>query len=263
VAAWKALQGGGDKLQPQALEQQLAAMQNELITLETHYTPDYPDVTKLKAEIEQVKKKIHDQESAPDSKAEAKAKAQPPSVEPPQIQQLRSQLRAYEEAIRAQTLAQQRVQEEIEVLKSRIQMSPVVEQQYKEITRDHQIAQDFYNDLLKKKNESEMATDLEQRQQGEQFVIMDPANLPERPSFPNRPLFALWGFGGGLGLGLSLAWLLEMRDKALRNEKDIEACLGLVTLARVPSLTVGEAKKRFRGADGSNLRLAKGHAKGF
>ena len=262
VGSWKALQEGGvDKPQPQTLEQQLTAMQNALTTLEPEYTPDHPDIVKLKAEIEQLKKKIQDSKAAPPPKVEVAA--QPSASEPPQIQQLRSQLRAYDEAIRAQSKAQQRLQEQIQALQSRIQMTPVVEQQYKEITRGHQMAQDFYNELLKKRNESAMATDLEHRQQGEQFNVMDPANLPEEPTFPNRPLFALGGLGGGLGLGLALAWLMEMRDKTLRNDKDIEACLGLVTLARVPTLSPGKVRKEPQALTESSLRLSEAGTKGI
>jgi polysaccharide chain length determinant protein (PEP-CTERM system associated) len=258
LAAWKATLAAGDKEAPQTLEQQLAAMQRTLDTLETQYTQDYPDVVKLKSEIAQVKQKLHDRGTSPDTKTEAAEAQRPSAVEPPHIQQLRSQLRAYNDAIAAQTKAQQRLQEQIELLQSRIQMSPVVEQEYKEITRDYQTAQGFYNDLLKKKNESGMATEMEQRQEGEQLIIMDPANLPEDPTFPNRPLFALGGLGGGLFLGLFLAWLLEMRDKSLRNEKDIEACLGLPTLAMVPYLTAGPKQKQFQAGEAGKLDMAEG-----
>ena len=257
VAAWKAALATGDKAAPQTLEQQLTAMQNMLDTLEAQYTQDYPDVVKLKAEIAQVKKKLHDQGPGPETKTEAEAQ-RPSGSEPPHIQQLRSALRAYGDAIGAQSKTQQRLQEQIELLQSRIQMIPVVEQEYKEITRDYQTAQGFYNDLLKKKNESGMATDMEQRQQGEQLIIMDPANLPESPTFPNRPLFALGGLGGGFFLGLILAWLLEMRDKSLRNEKDIEACLGLPTLAMVPYLTAGPKQKQFQAGEAGKLEMAEG-----
>jgi capsular polysaccharide biosynthesis protein len=142
-------------------------------------------------------------------------------------------------------------------------MSPVVEQQYKQVTRDHQMALDFYNDLLKKRNESGMATDLEQAQEGEHFQILDPANMPKEPIFPNRPLFALGGFGGGLGLGLFLMYLMEARDKSLRNEKDVEACLGLPTLALVPDLTTAPAEKRFLGGEAGKLGMAEGPAAGI
>ena len=111
-----------------------------------------------------------------------------------------------------------------------------MEQQYKELTRDHQTALGFYNDLLAKKTQSEMATDMERRQQGEQFRVMDPANLPTRPSYPNRQLFAASGLGVGLMLGLGMAMLFELRDKSLRNERDVEFYLQLPTLAVLPSI---------------------------
>jgi capsular polysaccharide biosynthesis protein len=80
-------------------------------------------------------------------------------------------------------------------------------------------------------NESSMATALEQRQQGEQFHVMDAPNLPDTPIFPNPFLFAGGGFAVGLLLGLALAALLEYRDTSLRNERDIWAFTKLPTLA--------------------------------
>jgi polysaccharide chain length determinant protein (PEP-CTERM system associated) len=258
VAAWKEGQGEADQVQPPTPEQQLASLQSQVVALEVHDTPEHPDVIKLKDEIERLKKKLREQGTTLGAPIEAKEQ-HPAPIEPPPLQQLRSQLHAYEQAIRAASTTQQRLQGQIELLQSRVQMSPVVEQQYKQITRDHQMALDFYNDLLKKRNESGMATDLEQRQQGEQFVIMDPANAPKEPTFPNRPLFALGGLGGGLGLGLFLVWLVEARDKSLRNEKDVEACLGLPTLAMVPALTAAPAQKEFQEGEAGKLGLAEGH----
>jgi len=63
---------------------------------------------------------------------------------------------------------------------------------------------------------------------------LDPANYPDRPSFPKQPYFLGGGFGGGLILGLGLALLLEMRDTSVRTDKDVEALLHLPVLAVVP-----------------------------
>jgi polysaccharide chain length determinant protein (PEP-CTERM system associated) len=228
VAAWKA--GQTDVAEPQRPEQQLASLRNELAALQVRDTPEHPDVIKLQAEIVKVEAQLnHPAPSNPRAEAEAR-----PTAEPASLQQLRNQVHAYEEAGRAARKTQERLQEQIELLQSRVQMSPVVEQQYKQLTRDHDMALDFYNDLLRKRNESEMATNLEQRQQSEQFLVMDPANLPKEPTFPNRPVFALAGLGAGLGFGFFLVWLLETRDKAVRNEKDVQAFLGLRTLAMLP-----------------------------
>ena len=91
-----------------------------------------------------------------------------------------------------------------------------------------------------------MATDLERRQQGEQFRVMDPPNLPQRPTSPDRQKLATVGFVGGLALGIGLALILEMRDKSLRNDRDVEFYLKLPTLTMVPLVGTDGARTKFR-----------------
>jgi len=126
---------------------------------------------------------------------------------------------------------QTRIQQELRTYEARIEASPLIEEEYKQVTRDHETALQFYNTLLTKMNESSMATALERRQQGEQFRVMDSPNLPEEPTFPNRRVFAGGGLAAGLMLGLLVAGLLEYRDTSLRNERDIFAFTKLPTLA--------------------------------
>jgi polysaccharide biosynthesis transport protein len=138
----------------------------------------------------------------------------------------------------------------------------LVEEQYKELTRGYQTALDSYNDLLKKKDEAAMSGELNKQQQGEQFSILDPANLPDAPSFPNRPLFALGGFGGGLGLGLGIALFLELKNASLRTERDVEYSLRLPVLAMVPMIepisTRKPSKKFVKTGSDSSLGLSAG-----
>ena len=119
----------------------------------------------------------------------------------------------------------------------------MVEEQYKQLTRDHETALEFYNDLLKKKNQSEMATDLEKRQQGEQFRVLDPPNLPERPTFPDPILFSAGGLGGGLAIGLGIVFLLEFMKKSIRSEKDVTFYLQMATLVTIPDLDEESSKQ--------------------
>jgi capsular polysaccharide biosynthesis protein len=79
-----------------------------------------------------------------------------------------------------------------------------------------------------------MATQAQQQQEGEQMALLNPANLPDSPSFPNRLFFAGGGLGAGLALGLGLTLWLELRDKSIRTEADAEAALGLPLLVSVP-----------------------------
>ena len=112
-------------------------------------------------------------------------------MEPAAIQLLRAQIHANDETIKEHTAEQTQIQQRIKLYQSRIDASPEVEQEYKQLTRDYQTALDFYNDLLKKRDQSAMATDLERRQEGEQFQVLDPANLPDKPVFSEKTQFRI------------------------------------------------------------------------
>src|SRR5579885_870643 len=163
-----------------------------------------------------------------------------------QSQLLSLQVYQYEEFIAAATREQKRLAEQIRQYQSRVAISPEVEEKYKQLTRDYDTAQKFYADLLAKKSASEMATDMEKRQQGEQMHLLNAANLPEAPSFPNRPLFAAGGLGAGLVIGMGLALWMELRDKSIRNEADVIASLQMPVLVTLPWVTE-EAGKNGKG----------------
>ncbi len=250
VQVWQAMQSSrnenGPRVTPEILQQQLATAQAQLMALEQRYTATHPDVIKAKKDVALLQKRVDDAFAA-----EAKAAEKPKTgmetraaFEPVGIQQLRAQLHGMDLAIREKQAAQAELQRQIKTYEGRIQLSPVVEEKHKLLTRDYSTALEFYNQLLTKKNQSEMATDLERRQQGEQFRVLDPPNLPEKPTFPNRPLFAAGGLGGGLGLGLLIALLLEYRDKAIRTEKDVRFYLELPTLMLMPSVEIDESQRR-------------------
>lgn len=219
--------------------------------LDAQYTPDYPDVIAISRKIADLQAEIA---RAPEQTAPAGGASVGPDS--PQLQQLRSQLRVAQQSMAEEKLRQSRVQQEINTYEGRIESSPRVEEEYKQITRDHETALQFYNSLLSKMNESSMATALEERNQGEQFQVIDPPNLPDAPSFPNHVIFAAGGLAGGLMLGLALAGLFEYRDTSLRNEKDIWAFTKLPTLGTISHIQEladsSGTKRRQRGASGSN-----------
>jgi polysaccharide chain length determinant protein (PEP-CTERM system associated) len=229
LAAWRSTQNSTN---PQTLQQQLAALQAQLLALQARYTDDYPDVIKTKSDITQVQRKLNEMDKAAASSTDTTEKAG--VSEPPEIQQLRVQIHQYGDAIAQATRDQKRLQESIQTYQSRVNLSPAIEEEYKQLTRDYDTAQKFYDDLLAKKSQSEMQTDMERRQQGEQMNVLNAANLPDSPSFPVRWMFALGGLGGGLGLGVVIVLWLELRDKSIRNEQDVLAALELPTLVSVP-----------------------------
>jgi polysaccharide chain length determinant protein (PEP-CTERM system associated) len=213
---------------PDTLGSQLKDAIAQKESLEALYTPDYPDVIAIKRKIASLREQIA-HESAP----AAKGKPAPAVSDSPQLQQLKAQLRAERQSIASAKQTQARIEQQVHAYEARIDASPMVEEQYKEVTRNHETALQFYNTLLTKMNESSMATALEQRQQGEQFRVMDAPNLPDSPIFPNHKLFAAGGLAAGLFLGLLLAGLLEYSDTSLRSENDVWAFTKLPTLAVV------------------------------
>jgi polysaccharide chain length determinant protein (PEP-CTERM system associated) len=230
LSAWKASQSASN---PQTLQQQLSLLQTQLIDLEARYTANHPDVIKTRADIANVKKKLAEINDAAaqgtDSSTEKGAGA-----EPPEIRQLRLQIHQYGDVIAQATRDQKKLQDGIAAYQGKIASTPAIEEQYKELARDYDNAQKVYQDDLAKQSTSKMATQAEQQQQGEQMVLLNPASLPDSPSFPNRLLFAGGGMGAGLALGFGLALWLEMRDKSIRTQADAEATLNLPVLVAVP-----------------------------
>jgi uncharacterized protein involved in exopolysaccharide biosynthesis len=176
------------------------------------------------------------------------------ATEPPEIQQLRAQVFQYKQTIEQATRSQQALQQQIKVFQARVALSPSVEQQYKELTRDYETLQKVYDTDLAKQRESEKQTAMELEQQGENMRILRPADLPDSPSFPNRWLFAGGGLASGLALGFGLALWLELRDTAVRTEEDVIAVLELPVLSQLPWVGVKVVEKNGSGRGVSRLK---------
>jgi len=242
IAAWKSSQSASN---PQSLQQQLSSLQSQLVTLQSRYTEDYPEVVKTKRDIAELQRQLNDINNAP---APTSANSDKGNLqEPPEIRQLRLQIHQLQDQISTSTRDQQRIQESIKVFQGRVALSPTVEQQYTQLTRDNETMQKLYDDDLAKKRASEKQTAMELEQQGEQMRILNPADLPSSPSFPNRLLFAGGGLAGGLAIGLGLAFWLEFRDQSVRTEQDVLAILELPVLSQVPWVGVETEEKNGSG----------------
>jgi polysaccharide chain length determinant protein (PEP-CTERM system associated) len=248
LATWKAVNRG--ETPSETLDQQLSALQDQLNSLQARYTPDHPDVIKAKNQIEQLKRRMAEAPKAGNTQANSQANA----VEPVAIQQYRAKMRQDDLNVASLIKQQAKMQNDINILQGKIQSTPAVEQQFKELTRNYQTALDGYNDLLKKHDQSAIARDLNRQQQGENLRVLDPPSLPMTPSFPKKPVFAGAGAGGGLALGLAILYMLAAFDPSMHTERDVEVCMQLPVLALVPN--VAPAGKVSANKNGDHLSLA-------
>lgn len=215
--------------QPLALQSQLDTLQQQEQEMSAHYQPDYPDLKQLERQIAEVKKQIAAAAAAP--APVAPATTAPSKADSPAVAEMKLKLRAQDALIQQKKNEQAQLQAEIHKYQARIQSSPGVEEESEQLTRDHATSLAIYQGLLGQVQNAKEATDLETQQQGEQFQVLDEANLPDGPFYPKRGVFAGGGFAAGLALGVLIVGLLEYKDTALRTERDVWAFTQLPTLA--------------------------------
>lgn len=213
---------------PNPAAEELQKLQEQRAIALTHYTADYPDIIALDRRIADLKHQVARTPTSRPTTAPAV-----PVRESASVQQLRAQIRSAEMGIEEKRREQGQIQSAIGNYQSRVMSSPAVEQQYKQLTRDNETARQFYDELRTKMSNAQMSTDLEKRQQGEQFRLMDAANLPEAPFSPKRSVFLIAGIVGGFVLGLVTILVLEFRDTSIRNERDVWAFLELPVLTNI------------------------------
>jgi len=123
-------------------------------------------------------------------------------------------------------------------LQSKVDVLPSRESELVELTRDYGALQTAYTSLLTKREDSMMAANLERRQIGEQFRILDPASMPEKPYNQMRRLgISLSGVAVGFVVGLLIVVVQELRDKSFRTEDEVMAALSLPVLALIPVMS--------------------------
>ncbi len=148
----------------------------------------------------------------------------------PIYDQLAAQLAATDEEIRTLRESQRQVMHQVRETQLKVENVPRLEQQLMEITRDYDNTRRTYDSLLSKKLEAQLAENLEKRQKGEQFRVLDPAILPQRPYRPQRPLILAFGLALGLGVGIAGVVGIETLDHSVRGTRDLQTLVPRVQL---------------------------------
>jgi polysaccharide chain length determinant protein (PEP-CTERM system associated) len=155
-----------------------------------------------------------------------------------------SQLAQLDKQIAYEQSEEKRLQAVAAGLQQRVDDVPARESELLDLNRDYTTLSALYNNRLAKKEEADLATNLQRRQIGETFKLLDAARVPERPASPNRPLLNVAGLAGGLGVGVLLVGLLEYRDKSFKSDDEIVNLLAVRVLAVVPFMESGADHRR-------------------
>ena len=245
----------------------LAHLKSEREKLLDRYTLEYPAVIKLNEKIAETEASLKTLRGWMTAGAKA-AHADPVSTSTiaadgdTSIGELRSQLEANRLEIETLSRDEMRLKGQIEEYEHRLNATPVREQQLAGILRNYDQLKQDYADLLAKESQSRMAADLEKRQEGQQFRLVDRPSLPTVPSSPNRIKISLGGAAAGLGLGLGLALLMNIMDRSFHSEEDVSQRFAVPLIIGVPLLLTSHEdrsrtrRRAFEWVAGSGLVLA-------
>jgi polysaccharide chain length determinant protein (PEP-CTERM system associated) len=240
AASQAAVSGPGDTSLQDTFRAELTQLRKEKADLLAKYTAEYPDVVRVNEQIRETEAQLAASTQAPPPAKEGSAPEDPKSDRPvesnPAIAQVKSQLEANRLIIKNALGDAKQIEARIDDLEHHLNLTPVREAQLAELLRGYDQAKQRFDDLSTKQTQSELATSLEMRQQGDRFDVIDPPSLPMAASNPQRMKLSLAGFGLGIALGVALAFLIETTDHSLRNEEDLRTTFSLPLLLGVPLL---------------------------
>jgi len=228
---------------------QLEVVQQQLQIARLRYTSDHPSVRALERTIRDLQAKVDEEAKLP----------QPEKDEPPapaelaelarqkRIKDLQAELDIIDRQLATSQAEEARLKRVMADYQSKVEVVPTRESELVELTRDYTTLQAAYASLLTKREESKIAANLERRQIGEQFRILDPASLPERP-YNELPRLGIMVSGAvaGLVIGVLFVGFREYRDVTLRREVDVVRVLSLPVLALVPEIRSGRQRRSHR-----------------
>lgn len=231
----------------QTLQDELRTARQALLAVELKLKPEHPDVKRLRRNVEELQRRVAAQ------KLEGTLASRPTNTvvmsydKRKRLTDAKAELDNLDREIQAKLAEEQRLRGMLGLYQARIEATPVREAELASLMRDYDTLEQSYRSLLQKKEESQISANLEKRQIGEQFKILDPARMPEKPVSPDRSRLYLIAILSALAIGIGLAASAEYFDRTLRTEADVRAALNLMVLATVPYMRdAGAAAQRFR-----------------
>jgi polysaccharide biosynthesis transport protein len=223
------------------LEAQKAQLESEVDQLSQRYGPKYPDIVEKTSQIHDLEAQI--KQSKAQLARQPKAQQTPTKDSNPVVQ---SQIAKLDEKIKQHQAHATDIQQQISQHQAELARIPVFQQEISSVMRDYEAAQDHYKHLADRNFAANMAQDLEIRQKGERFEVLNPAQVPYKPSSPDRPMLNLSGLAAGVIVGFIAALALEIFDASVKTEQEVVGQIGAPVFGEVPWLPTAVDKRRRR-----------------
>lgn len=207
----------------------LKQIKDELAAKESKLGPDHPDVIKLKKEVRLLTNQV-DKLKTGNTMPEDYSNEVPDN---PAYMNLKAQIIAANAELGSLKEERKSKEQQLKDDQSRLEMIPMVEKEYNQLTLNFEGAKQKYNEIQNKLFSAQISRQMDVSKRGERFKIADPPRLPEQPYKPNRIAIILFGLVLGLFAGLSVAALQEGRDKSVKSSDEIESIFGMPVIAKV------------------------------
>lgn len=224
-------QGADAPSQATPLQLELAQKQEELRADLLKYTGQHPDIVRLEHDIAALKMEI---EHAPKASSSTPLIQTPLMNGPSANDQLRSQLVALNTEIKARQGKQEQIKQKLAELQGSVGTLPAVQTQYAALDSDYQEKQKNYNTLLENQQEAAIASALDQRDQNEQFLVLQPASFSHMPYRPDPVLMYMGEVLVGLLIGFIWGLIVELRDDTMHDADEVAVYLKLPVMVALP-----------------------------
>lgn len=226
--------------------QQLEAARQAFAQLSTRLKPEHPDIKRARKLVADLERKAEAEALSQPMTGGARPRTAAEAQRETRIRDLRLEIETLDRQMSQKVNEERRLREMMGSYQSRIEATPARESELTALMRDYDTLRTMYTSLLNKKENANISANLEERQIGEQFKVLDPANLPVRPFSPNRLMLNAGGAVGSLAIGLAFVALLVFRDQSLRNEDDVLLTTSLPVIAMIPKMSTATERRTQR-----------------
>ncbi|MDO8834242.1 MAG: hypothetical protein Q7V01_01545 [Vicinamibacterales bacterium] len=202
-----------------------------LRALELRLTPEHPDVERARRQVATLQER-----ASADAAAGLSAAGTGGRRVSARAREIQGQIELLDRQIASRQGEEHDLRGKVADYARRIDATPMRESELASLSRDYEDTRRLYSSLNQRQQEATMALDLERKDLGDRFRVIEPARLPEKPFSPSRRNYFAAGLLAALLFSVCLAAVVEYRDSSLRTEDDIISSLRLPVLATIPVL---------------------------